>query len=204
MTRLKSYFRKWVLLTNRKLESVDDILDLIYLEQLYDTLSADLAIKVRESEPSKVEDAAHKADIIIEAKKANRISQEEKSPTKEQKDVGCHNCGKPDHYKRDCPLLKKSAAIAISCKGDRVQVRGQEYVDTVTPGTVNGSKANFLRDTGSSLCLVKARFVKDSDYVGRRVSIGLLTKLKLKSTPGKVKMKTYSKGVRQSSLALRQ
>ena len=150
-----------------------DILDLVYTEQLFETLSPDLAIRVRESEPKNVEDAAHKADAIIEARKATRNSQEENTPPREQKNVGCHSCGKLDHFARECPSLKKSAAVATSSKGNRVQVRGQEYIDTVTPGTVNGLEADFLRDTGTDLCMVTARFVRDSDYVGRQVSLQL-------------------------------
>ena len=172
VTRLRLYFKKWVHLTGKDINSVEDVLDLIYTEQLLNTLSPDLAIRVRESEPKEVDEAAHKADVIIEAKKAARNPQEEKTTPKPYR-FGCHECGKTDHFKRDCPSLKKAAAVKASLTGCRVKVKGKEYMETVTYGTVNGVEASFLRDTGAGLCMVAAAFVHPADYTGKTVSIQL-------------------------------
>ena len=121
------------------MSSVDDVLDLIFTEQLYHTFSPDLALRVKESEPRTFEEAAKKADVIIEAKKA----------------------------------IKMSAAAVSTNMNKRVKVDGRRCIEIITQGSMNGESASFLRDTGSELCMVSAKFVKDEDYTNNEVSICL-------------------------------
>ncbi|XP_070203300.1 pinin-like [Littorina saxatilis] len=75
VVRIKSYFKKWVCLCKKDFEKGEDLQDVILTEQLMETLSSDLVVKVKERKPANVVEAAEAADVVIEAKKGVRKPQ---------------------------------------------------------------------------------------------------------------------------------
>ncbi|KAL8594073.1 hypothetical protein ACOMHN_016452 [Nucella lapillus] len=136
LVRLNGNFRKWASLAQKDIANAEDLKDLIIGEQFMETLSTDLAIRVRERQPANTQEAARAADIVIEAKKAtwkpqasgqaggssknqgDRKNKDSKTGMSDAEAIKlarekglCFKCKKPGHMKKDC---KSTAAIRQS------------------------------------------------------------------------------------------
>ncbi|XP_076469672.1 uncharacterized protein LOC143300003 [Babylonia areolata] len=201
IVRLDGYFQKWASLSNKDVNKVEDLKDLIIAEQFMETLSTDLAIRVRERQPANVQEAARAADVVVEAKKSTRKVQmsgtssssskgQGNDKVKDSKSVGlesdslrvarekglCFKCKKPGHMKKDC----KMAATVLSSPRKRVQKVpalckrcSAKVFHPRCMVRLNGREAEALRDTGADSLIVDSTLVSPTMFTGKKKCITL-------------------------------
>ncbi|XP_076442803.1 uncharacterized protein LOC143281478 [Babylonia areolata] len=201
IVRLDGYFQKWASLSNKDVNKVEDLKDLIIAEQFMETLSTDLAIRVRERQPANVQEAARAADVVVEAKKSTRKVQmsgtssssskgQGNDKVKDSKSVGlesdslrvarekglCFKCKKPGHMKKDC----KMAATVLSSPRKRVQKVpalckrcSAKVFHPRCMVRLNGREVEALRDTGADSLIVDSTLVSPTMFTGKKKCITL-------------------------------
>ena len=80
-------------------ETLEEVLDKLVVEQLLDTLGADLKIWLSEKKPKCGNEAGSLADDYVQARRRDGV---DRGRTKEQtgEPRKCHKCGKPGHFAR--------------------------------------------------------------------------------------------------------
>ncbi|XP_070206241.1 uncharacterized protein [Littorina saxatilis] len=156
VVRIKSYFKKWVCLCKKNFEKGEDLQDVILTEQLMETLSSDLMVKVKERKPANVVEAAEAADVVIEAKKGVRKPQR-------------------GHLKKDC----KKVGMVVSFPGKVVSggvpslcesCHKKDFEPRCTV-QVNGVEVPALRDTGAESLIIDASLVPCGALTGRKQNV---------------------------------
>ena len=201
VVRLRSYFRKWVCLCNKDLNNAEDLKDLILQEQFMETLSGDLAIRVKEREPTNVDKAAKAADVIIEAKKS--VKKLRASPTKavsaeeihmpdqegnvgsgpsvslkEAKEKGlCFKCFKPGHVKKNCEWVSVARSSTGNTQPKKIpslcEDCRQKDFEPICTAELNGAEVKALRDTGAENLIVDGSLISQEDFTGQKKSVTL-------------------------------
>ncbi|XP_070183588.1 uncharacterized protein [Littorina saxatilis] len=198
VVRIKSYFKKWVCLCKKDFEKGEDLQDVILTEQLMETLSSDLVVKVKERKPANVVEAAEAADVVIEAKKAVRkhqVAPTDVNPSgegsgvdtrgegnkggktiQEAKEEGlCFKCFQRGHLKKDC----KKVGMVVSSPGKVVsggvpslcKSCHQKDFEPRCTVQVNGVEVPALRDTGAESLIIDTSLVPCGALTGRKQNV---------------------------------
>ncbi|KAL8566811.1 hypothetical protein ACOMHN_052209 [Nucella lapillus] len=197
LVRLNGNFRKWASLAQKDIANAEDLKDLIIGEQFMETLSTDLAIRVRERQPANTQEAARAADIVIEAKKAtwkpqasgqaggssknqgDRKNKDSKMGMSDAEEIKlarekglCFKCKKPGHMKKDC---KSTADIRQSPEKGHNKVPVLSHCQGCSQKMfyprcsvhLNGREVEALRDTGADTLIVDRTLVSPGELSGR-------------------------------------
>ena len=102
--RLADLAKKWM----AGCETLEEVLDKLVVEQLLDTLGADLKIWLSEKKPKCGNEAGSLADDYVQARRRDGV---DRGRTKEQtgEPRKCHKCGKPGHFARVCSEQKETS-----------------------------------------------------------------------------------------------
>ena len=182
VNRLKITLNRWVTLSyshvNKPKENVLE--DIILLEQLYNIVTPELDLFLRQHRPKNIEEAATLADTFAEAKVASRMkaqkgknnesnrvetNKENKDKDLKQNDhtakkFACYRCDDPSHLARDCPLkndsnTKKSQFVnqdADSMYSNKISIEPMSSM-SVNSITENDRKFYHPSTIGNKQCL---------------------------------------------------
>ena len=195
--------KKWCTMKGCDRADPRQVWDLFMQEACFQLLPPELETRVREREPESYQDIAKFADIVSEARSATRMSRglqqgnpsntknsgskttptpsndrrpEAKDHAKDKKD-NCHACGKPGHFRRNCPQRVNVSMIVTKpdvqpdlslCDSDR-----ERNFEPLGKAFVNGQEVSALRDTGAETVVVASRLVKEFDWTGCEVRVRL-------------------------------
>ena len=109
--RLGDLAKKWL----AGCDSMDEVVDMLVVEQILDTMGSDLKIWVSEKKPKSGSEAGGLADDYIQARRDvgdKRLAKERAGEPKR-----CHSCGKTGHLARVCPEPKKTSERPPAASG---------------------------------------------------------------------------------------
>ena len=110
-TRLQDMAKKWL----KDCGTVEAILEAVVLEQLLETLPAEIRVWVRERKPTTSAQAGQMAEDYLQARRITRpatVSKVEPPRKVESRSIPggqrCHTCGELGHFARDCKSKAKA------------------------------------------------------------------------------------------------
>lgn len=86
---------------------------------------------------------------------------------------GCYNCGKLGHSYRQCTVTREKNVQPGAITVNSVSGANKNYDDSlpVNFGLCNGKSAKILRDTGTTIVLVRTEFCKKSQLIGEYITL---------------------------------
>ncbi|KAK3893014.1 hypothetical protein Pcinc_003193 [Petrolisthes cinctipes] len=203
--KLKKLFSRWVKADGCG-ETVEGLTDLFIREQFIRQYPQALTIFLKERQVICLQDCVREADGWIDAHghpstvtftKNKKLSLEGKetegkvitSPPRftsvfskdkakfKAGNEGCWTCGKPDHKKVKCPVIKeKQTSAAASSGAASNSVRHEREVKNLILGKrkVGNQSVETMLDGGSTMCVVAERLVTLNQYTGNTMELILV------------------------------
>ena len=108
--RLRNLAGNWM----ADVHMVEEVLEKLVVEQLVNTMPAELRIWVAERKPKTGLEAGRLADDYLQAcrnvRQGTRDMKKERGTSDTSEPRRCHHCGSADYFKRDCPVKESSGA----------------------------------------------------------------------------------------------
>ncbi|KAL8568227.1 hypothetical protein ACOMHN_027750 [Nucella lapillus] len=195
VAKLQLWLRRWLEMSNRS-QNFDELEDLFLMEQLINSVSAELGTFIRERQPKSVQEAADLAQVFVEAHGGQKGSKQggNQSPGQNVQagprkfELVCFHCNQKGHKKTECARWKKEkgktgvqAVVTTLQFGDKDLAQVEELCKEcsckpVVPkcsASVNGHSVQALRDTGAEMFVVKKSLVDESQKTGEYLNVTL-------------------------------